>query len=193
MNFAAAALQAAVATTTAALGGAPKPLWEVAVEIAVFVGGVALAGTLFTRLMAKLATRAGASKAVVNSIRQWLGVLIVVGAMAGVAYLTGLSSDITTLTISGIAGLAVSLALQTTLSNVIAGVLLFNDGIIRLGDDIQYGGPGGVRGQVVKLSMRTTWLKTPEGVMTVFGNSTLSAGPIMNYSAKARLERKLDV
>ncbi|MDG6990208.1 MAG: mechanosensitive ion channel, partial [Nitrososphaerota archaeon] len=134
-----------------------------------------------------------ASKAVVNSIRQWLGVLIVVGAMAGVAYLTGLSSDITTLTISGIAGLAVSLALQTTLSNVIAGVLLFNDGIIRLGDDIQYGGPGGVRGQVVKLSMRTTWLKTPEGVMTVFGNSTLSAGPILNYSAKARLERKLDV
>ncbi|MDE1858531.1 MAG: mechanosensitive ion channel [Thaumarchaeota archaeon] len=191
MTFAAAALQA-TATTTSALGGA-KPLWVVAVEIVVFVAGVALVGTLFTRLMVSLATRAGASKAVVNSIRQWLGVLVVVGVVAGVAYLTGLSSDITTLTISGIAGLAVSLALQTTLSNVIAGVLLFNDGIIRLGDDIQYGGPGGVRGQVVKLSLRTTWVKTPEGVMTVIGNSTLSAGPILNYSAKARLERKLGV
>ena len=116
-----------------------------------------------------------------------------VGAVVGVAYLTGISSEITTLTISGIGGLAITLALQNTISNVIAGVLLLNDGIIRLGDDIQYGGPGGVRGEVVKLSLRTTWIRTSEGVITVIGNSNLSAGPILNYTARARLEKKMQL
>lgn len=118
---------------------------------------------------------------------------MIVGVAAATAYLTGVSSEITTLTISGIAGLAISLALQNTISNVISGVLLLNDGIIRLGDDIQYGGPGGVRGEVVKLSLRSTRVRTPGGVITIIGNSNLSAGPILNYSASARLGKKLQV
>jgi small conductance mechanosensitive channel len=186
-------LQVANTTTTTATTAPGKPLWVTAVEIVILVIGVAVVGTLFTRGVEKIALRAGASKGVAKTARQWVAVLMVVGAIAGVAYLTGVSSDITTLTISGIAGLAISLALQNTLTNVISGVLLLNDGIIRLGDDIQYGGPGGVRGEVVKLSLRTTWIRTPGGVITVIGNSNLSAGPILNYSAKARLEKKLQV
>lgn len=183
----------AITSTASAAASVSKPLWLTAVEIVALIAGIAVVGTLFTRVVVSIAVRAGASKVVSNSIRQWLGVLMITGGVAGVAYLTGLSSEITTLTISGIAGLAVSLALQTTLSNVISGVLLINDGIIRLGDDIQYGGPGGIRGEVVKLSLRTTWIRTKEGVITVIGNSNLSSGPILNYSAKARLEKKLHV
>lgn len=180
-------------TTSVAETLAGRPLWMTAVEIVGLLIGVAVVGTLLLRLVSTISLKAGASKAVANSVRQWLGVLMILGAVAGVAYLTGLSSAITTLTLSGIAGLAISLALQNTLSNVIAGVLLLNDGIIRLGDDIQYGGPGGVRGEVVKLSLRTTWIRTPTGVITVIGNSNLSAGPILNYSAGARLGKKLQV
>lgn len=184
-----------VSTTTSATTSLPagRPLWLTVVEIVGVLVGTAVVGSLFARLVRTIALRAGASKAVANSARQWIGVLMIIGAVAAVAYLTGLSSEIATLTISGIAGLAISLALQTTISNVISGVLLLNDGIIRLGDDIQYGGPGGVRGEVVKLSLRTTWIRTPAGVITVIGNSNLSAGPILNYSAKARLEKKLQV
>ncbi|MDG7007125.1 MAG: mechanosensitive ion channel [Nitrososphaerota archaeon] len=54
---------------------------------------------------------------------------------------------------TGVAGLAISLALQNSISNVIAGVMMQHDGIIRLGDDVQYGS-GGARGEVVKLSLR---------------------------------------
>jgi small conductance mechanosensitive channel len=180
-------------TTSVAETLAGRLLWMTAVEIVGLLIGVAVVGTLLLRLVSTISLKAGASKAVANSVRQWLGVLMILGAVAGVAYLTGLSSAITTLTLSGIAGLAISLALQNTLSNVIAGVLLLNDGIIRLGDDIQYGGPGGVRGEVVKLSLRTTWIRTPTGVITVIGNSNLSAGPILNYSAGARLGKKLQV
>jgi small conductance mechanosensitive channel len=188
-------LQAASTSTTATItqATAGKPIWVTAAEIAVLLIGIAVVGTLLLRLVSTISVKAGASKAVANSVRQWLGVLMILGAVAGVAYLTGLASDITTLTLSGIAGLAISLALQNTLSNVIAGVLLLNDGIIRLGDDIQYGGPGGVRGEIVKLSLRTTWIRTPSGVIAVIGNSNLSAGPILNYSASARLGKKLQV
>jgi small-conductance mechanosensitive channel len=189
-------LQAATtnSTTTATIVSAnSKPIWIVGVEIIGVVVGGAIVGTFLSRLVGTISVKAGASKAVVNSVRQWIWVLIIVGVLAAVAYLTGLSSEITTLTISGILGLAISLALQNTLSNVISGVLLLNDGIIRLGDDIQYGGPGGVRGEVVKLSLRSTWIRTPAGVITVIGNSNLSAGPILNYSANTRLEKKLQV
>ncbi len=187
-------LQAASAnSTTTAAGAVGKPLWLTGAEILGVVIGTLIVGTLFLRLVTTISRKAGASKGLVNSVRQWLGVLMVVFAVAAVAYLTGLSSEITTLTISGIGGLAISLALQNTLSNIIAGVLLLNDGIIRLGDDLQYGGPGGVRGEVVKLSLRTTWLRTSNGVITVIGNSNLSAGPILNYSAAARLGKKLQV
>ncbi len=185
-------LQAA-ASALLQVTSASKPVWVTAVEVVIFVAAAAIVGTLFTRLVTTVALKAGAHKGVVHTTRNWLSVLIIVGIVAGVAYLTGLSTDITTLTISGIAGLAVSLALQNTLTNIIAGVLLLNDGIIRLGDDIQYGGPGGVRGEVVKLSLRTTWLRTADGVITVIGNGNLSAGPILNHSARARLEKKLRV
>jgi small-conductance mechanosensitive channel len=178
-------------STTVVVGS--KPPWVVAVEIVVVVVGAGILGSFLSRLVSTISLKAGASKAVANSVRQWIWVLMVIGTVAAVAYLTGISSEITTLTISGIGGLAISLALQTTLSNIISGVLLLNDGIIRLGDDIQYGGPGGVRGEVVKLSLRSTWIRTPAGVITVIGNSNLSAGPILNYSASKRLEKKLQV
>ena len=186
-------LQVASSNTTTIASSGGGSLWVTAVEIVGVVIGAAIIGTVFLSLVTTISNKAGASKAVTNSVRQWLGVLIVVFVIAAVAYLTGVSSEITTLTISGIAGLTISLALQNTISNVIAGVLLLNDGIIRLGDDIQYGGPGGVRGEIVKLSLRTTWIRTGQGVITIIGNSNLSAGPIINHSATARLEKKLQV
>ena len=170
--------------------GAP-PLLVSGLEIVVVAGGAVVIWFFLSRVVKSLALRAGVSRPVANSVRQWIGVLVIAGGVATIAYLTGISSEFTTLTITGIAGLTVSLALQTTISNVISGVLLLSDGIIRLGDDIQYGGPGGVRGEVVKLSLRTTWIRTPAAVITIIGNSNLSAGPILNYSANARLEKKL--
>lgn len=178
-------------STTATLNGAS--IWLVLVEIGFLVLGAFVVGSLLSALVRTISLKAGASKAVASSLRQLIWVLMLVGVIVGVAYVSGVSSYSTTLTISGIGGLAVSLALQTTLSNVIAGVFLLNDGIIRLGDDIQYGSPGGVRGVVVRLSLRTTWIQTADGVIAVIGNSNLSAGPILNYTAKARLERRMQI
>ena len=179
--------------TTTSTGPPGSPLWLVAAQVVVALAGIGIVGTLFTRLLRGIALRAGASKGVASSITQWMGVIMLLAAAGAVTTLTGLSSELTALTVSGIAGLAVSLALQSTISNVISGVLMIRDGFLRLGDDLQYGGPGGVRGEVVKLSLRTTWIKMQDGTIAVIGNGNLSAGPILNYSAKARLEKKLQV
>lgn len=168
------------------------PILLTALELVIVAASAVLVWLFLSRVVISLSIRTGVSKAVANSVRQWMGVLVIAGGVATIAYLTGISSEFTTLTITGLAGLTVSLALQTTISNVISGVLLLSDGIIRLGDDIQYGGPGGVRGEVVKLSLRTTWIRTPAGVITVIGNSNLSSGPILNYSANVRLGKKLE-
>ncbi len=175
-------------TATSLPGG--KPLALVAAELVVALVAIAILGAVFSRVTSSIALRAGASKGVARAARQWIWVLMAVAAAAAFASLTGISSEFTTLTISGIAGLGVTLALQTTLSNIIAGILMLQDGVLRLGDDIEF---GSVRGEVVKLSLRTTWLKRQDGTITVIGNSNLASGPIVNYTARARLERKLQI
>lgn len=165
-----------------------SPVYTVlAVAVALLLIGIL--GTVLDRLAARISKRAGASRDLANSVREWIAVVMIMTGVAVVASLTGISTEFTTLTISGIAGLAVSLALQTTLSNVIAGVLMLHDGVLRTGDLIEF---GSIKGEVIKLSLRSTWIRTTEGAISVIGNSNLSAGPIINRTAKGRLEKKLN-
>ena len=101
--------------------------------------------------------------------------------------LTGLASEFTEITISGIGALAVSLALQNTLSNIISGILLFHDGVIHLNDTVEF---GSVKGKVVRLALRNTWIKMDSGKIAVISNSQLSGGPLINHSATERLSKK---
>lgn len=187
-----AALQVAGSTssTTSVAVTSGNSAIMTAAEVIFTLLAIAVLGTVSSRLIIRIATRAGASKGVENAIRYWILILMVIIGLAAVATQTGLSSQFTTLTLSGIGGLAVTLALQSTLSNVIAGLFMLQDGTLRLGDEIEF---GTVRGSVVKLSLRTTWVKTADGAIAVIGNSNLAAGPILNRSGKARLERKLQV
>lgn len=176
-------------TTTGSAGGGS--LVTTLAELAVSLGIIVVVGSLLTKFVIGIAHRAGASKQTSSSIRDLMAVIVLLAAIGVVSTASGLSSYFTALTISGVAGLAASLALQNTLSNIISGILMLRDGTVHVGDEIQYGGPGGLRGEVIRLSLRTTWLKTSDGLIAVIGNSNLSAGPILNYSATARLEKKL--
>jgi len=187
-------LQAATNGTAPALGAATgSSLLSVALELTLSLGAIAVIGTLLTRFVRGIARRAGVSKQVVSSITEIMGVLMLLAGVGVISTVSGLSSYFTALTISGIAGLAISLALQTTLSNVISGVLMLHDGVIHVGDEVQYGGPGGLRGSVIRISLRSTWLKTKDGVIAVIGNTSLAAGPLINHSATQRLEKKLEL
>ena len=74
------------------------------------------------------------------------------------------------LAVIGAAGLAIGLALQGTLSNVAAGVMLLIFRPFKVGDFIDN---GGVVGTVTDLSLFATQLKTADGVFIMAPNTEL--------------------
>jgi small conductance mechanosensitive channel len=82
--------------------------------------------------------------------------------------------------IFGAAGLAVGLALQGTLSNVAAGVMLLLFRPFKVGDYID--GGGGAAGTVKDLSLFITELATPDNVQVIVPNSLLWGATLKNYS-----------
>jgi len=155
---------------------------------AVIVAGSCLTTFAIGKLVQGIATRAGANRSVIQTIRDAMLVVWLMISITGVATYTGIASQFTALTVSGISGLVISLALQSTLSNIISGIFMLSDGTVRVDDEIEY---SGVRGIVVKTALRNTWIRTKDGKIAVIGNSTLSGGPLLNHSATERLARKI--
>ncbi len=88
----------------------------------------------------------------------------------------------------GAAGLAVGLALQGSLSNFAAGVLIIAFKPYKVGDYIEAAGVGG---SVDSLQIFTTVLRTPDNKTVVVPNSQITDGVITNYSANDT--RRLDL
>ncbi|OLE70221.1 hypothetical protein AUF78_07560 [archaeon 13_1_20CM_2_51_12] len=147
-----------------------------------------LVSELFIRLIIRGAKRAGASAELIRNVREGLSLLWLVFVVGWLVIVTGLGSIFSFLTLSGIVGLAISLALQNTLSNIISGILLLSDGVLRLHDSVEY---GGVKGKVVKIGLRATWVKTDSGDIAIISNNYLVNGPLLNFTAGQRLEKKL--
>ncbi|MEE4273442.1 MAG: mechanosensitive ion channel domain-containing protein [Thermoanaerobaculales bacterium] len=79
----------------------------------------------------------------------------------------------------GAAGLAVGLALQGTLSNFAAGVMLLVFRPFKVGDFVE---AGGVTGPVVSLGIFSTVMRTGDNVMITVPNSQVWGGTISNYN-----------
>lgn len=79
----------------------------------------------------------------------------------------------------GAAGLAVGLALQGSLSNLAAGVLLVTFRPFRTGEFVDL---GGVTGTVQNVQIFSTTLKSADGKIVVVPNGKIIAGNIVNYS-----------
>ncbi|HBR94856.1 mechanosensitive ion channel [Coraliomargarita sp. SDUM461003] len=80
----------------------------------------------------------------------------------------------------GAAGLAVGLALQGSLSNFAAGVLLILFKPFKAGDFVKAGGEAGV---IVEVGILTTEMKTPDNIQIIMPNSSIMGGSITNVSA----------
>lgn len=80
---------------------------------------------------------------------------------------------------AGVAGLAVSLAAQSTLSNLIAGITLVMERPFGIGDYIML---GSFEGTVEEISFRSTKLRTPDNCQITVENSKVSAEYIQNVT-----------
>jgi small conductance mechanosensitive channel len=98
-----------------------------------------------------------------------------------IAVLKGFGFETTSLiAVLGAAGLAVGLALQGTLSNFAAGVMLLFFRPFRVGDFVD---AGGTAGTVQEIGVFATTLSTPDNVMIVVPNSSVYGQTIKNFSA----------
>ena len=86
------------------------------------------------------------------------------------------------------AGLAVGLALQGSLSNFAAGVLMIIFKPFKVGDFIE---GGGVAGVVEEIGIFTTELKSPDNKKIIVPNAKMTSDNIVNYTAKDM--RRIDI
>lgn len=90
----------------------------------------------------------------------------------------------------GAAGLAIGLALQGTMQNIAAGIMLLLLRPFKVGDYID-AGTGNVAGTVEEISLFTTRLTKADGICEYVPNSALWSNSIRNYSRNPT--RRLDL
>jgi len=81
----------------------------------------------------------------------------------------------------GVGGLALSLAAQDTLSNVISGIMIMLDQPFRVGDRIEISRLG-TWGDVVDIGLRSTRIRTRDNRMVIVPNNSISTDQIVNYT-----------
>ncbi len=112
----------------------------------------------------------------VSNLAYWLLMTFVI-----IAAINQLGIQTTSLiAVIGAAGLAVGLALQGSLSNFAAGVLIVLFRPYRVGDFVE---AAGVSGSVMQVQILTTILKTPDNKQIIVPNSEIMSSIITNYSA----------
>jgi small conductance mechanosensitive channel len=112
---------------------------------------------------------------VCNLVRTVLLVIVVIAAIGALGIQTT-----SFIAIFGAAGLAVGLALQGSLANFAAGVLIVLFRPYRVGDFVE---AAGISGAVVQVQILTTVLKTGDNKQIIVPNGQIMGSIITNYSA----------
>ncbi|MCL9780911.1 mechanosensitive ion channel [Vibrio sp. S4M6] len=107
-------------------------------------------------------------------VRYLLFVIVLIAALSRLGVQTA-----SVVAVIGAAGLAIGLALQGSLSNFAAGVLIVAFRPFKSGDYVEV---AGVAGSVETIHIFQTILKTPDNKMVVVPNSSVIGGAITNYS-----------
>jgi len=141
-------------------------------------------GPLLSKWAGDREKRLGANPAKVRGVRILITVAWVSLVAVGISITLGPISFLSTLTFSAIAGIAVTLALQTTLQNFVAGIILLQHRFLRVGDVVQF---SGTKGTVVSFGLVTTVIKQEDGTLVFVSNSNLLSGPMINRTAGTRL------
>ena len=159
---------------------------KILMALAIFIIGKFIANML-QRFTASLMRKRRIDDTVVSFISNM--VWSVVFAFTVIATLSQFGVQTASLVaVIGAAGLAVGLALQGSLSNFAAGVLIVIFRPCRIGDYIE---AAGVSGTVDEITIFSTRLITPDNKVVIAPNSAIMDGTITNYSA--RKTRRLDL
>lgn len=159
---------------------------KVVAAIAIFIIGKWLAKKLVV-LAKKMMVKAKVDETLVSfagNVMYGMTITFVV-----IAALNQLGVETTSLAaVLAAAGLAIGLALQGSLSNLAAGVMIIIFRPFKIGD---YVDAGGTAGTVEDISIFTTSFRTPDNRQVIVPNDAITSSIITNVSAKP--ERRVDL
>lgn len=161
---------------------------NLAIALIILVAGWALSSLAgrFLRRMAARSTRVDPTIVpMVETVTVWaMRIFVVVAVLARFGVQTA-----SIITVLGAAGLAVGLALQGTLQNIAAGIMLLALRPLRAGEYVSIVGKGD--GTVLEVGLFLTRLDQYDGVHLTLPNSAVWGSTIINYSRNPT--RRLDI
>ena len=167
--------------------GVVDQLPNILTALLIFVGSLYL-GKLLSNLLKRVLKRRGADHEVtllLATITRWS--IVVAGIITALqrffdvtAFLAGL----------GILGFTIGFALQNIMQNFASGVILLIEQPFEVGDAVELNGYGGT---VLTISLRTTEMRTFDGLIVMIPNADVLSNTITNYTRADRRRIELPV
>ena len=150
-----------------------------------FIGKMLAA--LLSRVVTRMLERARMEAMLVRFVSNVLYYLLL--AVVAMAALDMLGVDTTSFTaVLAAAGFAIGMALQGSLGNFAAGVMIIVFKPFRVGDFVE---AGGTSGTIEEIQVFNTLLRTGDNRLVIVPNGQVTGGTITNYSAKPH--RRIDL
>lgn len=152
---------------------------------------ILIIGSIVARVVGNALNRVMKLRGIDATVADFLSAIVRYGVLAFtfIAVLGRVGVQTTSvIAVLGAAGLAVGLALQGSLSNFAAGVLLVIFRPLRVGEYVDL---GGVAGTVDQVQIFSTTLRTADNKTIVVPNGKIIAGNIINYSREPN--RRVDI
>ena len=146
--------------------------------VLLLIGGWIVAGWVQKHIARMLGTVERVDATLLSFVTQLVRYSILILVMVAVLAQFGVQTT-SIIAVLGAAGLAVGLALQGTLANIAAGVLLLFLRPFKIGEYID---AGGVAGTVREIGLFATEFESYDGIFVMVPNSQLASAAITNYS-----------
>lgn len=154
--------------------------------LAIFFVGKWVAGVI-TRMVVRAARKARVDETLLSFLNNLIYMLLLVAVCISSLSKLGIEPNSLTAVLAA-AGFAIGMALQGSLGNLAAGVMLVCFKPFRVGDVVKIGGNVGT---VVEIQIFNTIILTLDNVRIVIPNSNITGDAIENFSAER--ERRIDL
>jgi MscS family membrane protein len=168
--------------------GQPLFLMKASLRVVAFGGGILLLLAVLQRAAELVIHARGFRPGTIGMQLVRLGFKVL--TVVAVAWMVIVAADYLGISVApllagfGVGGLAVALAAQHTFENVIAGIMLFADAPVRIGDFCQF---GDLRGTVEQIGLRSTRIRSFDRTVISIPNSEFAKLKLVNFSRRDRI------
>ena len=158
----------------------PNYFFSLIYSLAVIVGAWFVKWMISDKIIFSIAQRLKLEMHIVNPVKKFFAVIIYLVALFILLWIWGLRGTLVGILAGvGIAGIVIGLAVREILSDLLAGIILFFDRPFKIGDAVVMRDVGG---QVLDIGLRSTKIKTWDGVFVVIPNSKVYSEVVKNYT-----------